>query len=358
MATITKVWTSVVSLPLYHSLKRWKHGLLEKLDHVLVHVELSSGVQGVAEVPVRPTIYGETVESVRAMVDKYISPLLVGEELESHRMMELSDICAMYKNNHCALWWVNIALHDALRNHLDVSWQVYMPRVIDKVQVSYILWISDIDSALAHAMEVYEKGVRVFKVKVGKDWVEDIERLQILKRDLPNDAEIYTDANELFSVSNAEERLQVLKDEWALYCEEPLPVSKIIDRSHLQNQKILPIIGDDSCFTPNDLDRELEEDTFDILNIKTARTWWTVSREMVRKARERNKQIMVWSQASAWLWTMHTALFSAAVAADTACELSFFVNVKEDVCDWTLQLREWYIYIDDVYRQDWTSLYV
>ncbi|MEZ4612911.1 MAG: hypothetical protein R2838_22155 [Caldilineaceae bacterium] len=35
---------------------------------------------------------------------------------------------------------------------------------------------------------------------------------------------------------------------------------------------VLPVIADDSCFTVLDLRRELALDTFDILNIKTART--------------------------------------------------------------------------------------
>ena len=74
-----------------------------------------------------------------------------------------------------------------------------------------------------------------------------------------------------------------------LYCEEPLPVELVHQRAALQSAHALPIIGDDSCFTLRDLRRELALDTFDILNIKTPRTGYTESSEMLELARSAGK---------------------------------------------------------------------
>ena len=117
------------------------------------------------------------------------------------------------------------------------------------------------------------------------------------------------------------------------YCEEPLPVELIRERSALRAGAYLPIIADDSAFTVRDVRRELELDTFDILNIKTARTGYTESAAMLNMAKQANKGIMVGSQASAGLGTACAAVFAALPGIAHPSELSFFLKLKEDIID-------------------------
>ncbi|MEZ4584071.1 MAG: hypothetical protein R3A10_20950 [Caldilineaceae bacterium] len=44
------------------------------MRHVLVRVFLRDGSSGVAEAPPRPTIYGETVASIRAVIEEELAP--------------------------------------------------------------------------------------------------------------------------------------------------------------------------------------------------------------------------------------------------------------------------------------------
>ena len=62
---------------------------------------------------------------------------------------------------------------------------------------------------------------------------------------------------------------------------------------HCAAAKHIPLIADDSAFTVRNLRRELDFDTFDVLNIKTARTGYTPSRQMLVMAHSANKGVMM-----------------------------------------------------------------
>jgi muconate cycloisomerase len=79
--------------------------------------------------------------------------------------------------------------------------------------------------------------------------------------------------------------------------EAPLPVEEVLARKALKSKGLLPLIADDSAMTPRDLRRELALDTFDILNLKPARTGVTWTLEMLALVREKGKRAMVGSQA-------------------------------------------------------------
>ena len=66
--TIQSIEPTVFRLPLHTPLRWGKSSILTEVKHVLVRVRLSDGSEGVAEAPPRPTIYGETDESITSMV--------------------------------------------------------------------------------------------------------------------------------------------------------------------------------------------------------------------------------------------------------------------------------------------------
>ena len=109
----------------------------------------------------------------------------------------------------------------------------------------------------------------------------------------------------------------------------------------------MPLIADDSAFSLRDLRRELDFDTFDILNIKTARTGYTESWQMMALARPAGKGVMVGSQASAGLGTARAAVFAALPGIEHPSELSFQLKLKEDILDRPLPITDGYLRLAD-----------
>jgi L-alanine-DL-glutamate epimerase-like enolase superfamily enzyme len=125
-----------------------------------------------------------------------------------------------------------------------------------------------------------------------------------------------------------------------LWAEEPLPIERLRERAALRSRCILPLIADDSAFSLRDLARELDLDTFDVLNLKPARTGYQESRDMLELARWHGKGAMVGSQASTTLGTARAAAFAGLDGVDHPCELAFFLKLDAEIVDRPLEIRE------------------
>ncbi|MCB0183745.1 MAG: enolase, partial [Caldilineaceae bacterium] len=245
---ISEIITTPYRLPMVGALQWGKHSLLSEAHHVLVKVTLSDGSSGMAEAPPRPTIYGETVQSITAIIAHELAPRLCGESVTQafDRLQEI-------KNNQTAKGAVDMAIHCALAHHFGQSLHSYLGTTADRIRVSYILGIGERKSVLAEAERIFEQGVRVLKVKVGRNWQHDLALIDELRTIFGESMALYADANETLSTREAATILRHARDHGLLYCEEPLPIEFIRERATLRAEEIMPLIADDSCFSRRDL---------------------------------------------------------------------------------------------------------
>ncbi|MDP4011564.1 MAG: enolase C-terminal domain-like protein [Candidatus Roizmanbacteria bacterium] len=341
MVTIENIKTKVFTLPLEGALKWGTHNILRELRHVLVECTLSDGSVGQAEAIPRPTIYGETAETVQIIARDELLPRIKG--LQSSAYDLINSKMDEVKNNNTVKGAIDMALYEAnaYSNHTSLAQSIGATK--NKIKVSYILGISSLETSVKEATRVYEKGVRVLKIKIGKDFTGDMKRIKNFLQELPDDVEYYADANETMTEENSEERLKILKDMGFLYCEEPLPVQKIRQRSKLRTKHLIDIIGDDSCMSLEDMERELGANTIDVLNIKVARTGYTRSLAMLKMIKSKINKVMVGSQAASGLGTRFAAIFSARPEVNCPCELSFFLKLKEDILEKPIQIKDGYL---------------
>lgn len=353
--TIDHIETTVFRLPMRGALQWGKSSRLAELRHVLVRVCLSDGAEGLAEAPPRPTIYGETPSTICAIVEEELAPRIVGMPVEvdasdgpvSSSLRRVLERMHQIKNNHAAKGALDIAIHAALAQHRGLSLAQHLGARHERIRVSYILGIGDRDSVLKEAERITAEGVRVLKVKVGRDWSSDMQRIRELQEVLAPEVELYADANETMLPESAAAQLEQLAEMGLLYCEEPLPVDWIPARADLRAGRHLPIIADDSTFSMRDLMRELEFETFDILNIKTARTGYTESHQMLAAAVDAGRGCMVGSQASAGLGTARAAILAALPGVEHPSELSFPLKLESDIIDRPIPIADGYIRLDD-----------
>lgn len=331
MPSIKAISAKPYTVPLKAALTWGSRHELPQLDHVLIRVELSDGAAGIAEATPRPSIYGETQASIQAITEGQLAPMLLGQAIDRFESVaELGGRMAHIKNNNTARGALDMALHQALANSRGESLATYLGVSREKVQLSTIVSTGTADSVVADVEASYLAGLRVFKVKIGMNIAAEIETIKQLIESHPA-AQFYVDANETLASADAASILDQLCDLGALYCEEALPVQRLQARRQLRRDCKMPIIADDSAFTPLDLEREIESDTFDILNIKTARTGFSDSRRMLALAGRADKGVMIGSQASSLLGCLHAALFAAHEQVNCASECSFFLKTEADL---------------------------
>lgn len=336
-AAVQKVEAIPYRLPLTSALAWGAHSALSAAEHVLVRVTLSDGSVGVAEATPRPTIYGETPASVGAIL-AHLAPGLTG--LDIGDVAGLNRVRNSVANNHTARGALDMALWDARARSRGQSLFDTLLGPNTRVRVSFILGIDTPGGMLAEAARVVGAGVRCLKVKVGRDHARDLEVIRELRRTYGGDVLLYADSNETLSAETAPAALDAMREAGLMYVEEPLPARQLRGRAALHAAGHLPIVADDSCFTPADLTRELDFDTFDVLNVKTARNGFTDGLAMLRAAAAHGKRGMVGSQASTGLGTLHAALLSTQPEVTEPCELSFVLKLQDDLLGQPITFRD------------------
>ena len=328
---ITNVSATPLNLNLRGALKWGISDELRTLDHVLIRVELSDGSIGIAEATPRLGIYGETQASILHLVARHLAPIVIGHTIDSFESVaKVSAKLSHINNNNTAKGALDMALHSAVCRSSDLPLSKYLGASRDRVLASYIVSAGQPDAVAADVSAAFAKGIRVFKVKIGRRIAQESDTLRQLIADFP-DARFYIDANQTLASDSA---ASILKHLYALgvrYCEEALPVHQLHARGTLRQNCAMPIIADDSAFTPADLQRELAFDTFDILNLKTARTGFSDSMAMLSSAARAGKGIMIGSQASSLLGCMHAAAFAARAQVTCPSECSFFLKTEADL---------------------------
>jgi L-alanine-DL-glutamate epimerase-like enolase superfamily enzyme len=335
---IAAIETVAFQLPLRGALAWGKESVLDAALGVLVRVRAASGARGVAEAPPRPTIYGETRASIETAIRDLLAPRLIGKPLED--LAGARRAMAFLAGNQTAKGALDMALHDALANERGVGLPELLGAEATSVEVSYILGLAELDAALAEARWVVDRGVRVLKVKIGGDLAVDLERIAALRSELGPGVRLYVDANETLDPDSAANALTWLRAAGIEWAEEPLPVERLRHRAALRARGVLPLIADDCAFSLRDLERELEHDTFDVLNIKPARTGYQESRDMLELVRSRGKGAMVGSQASTTIGTARAAAFAGLAGVDHPCELAFFLKLEAEIVDRPLEIRD------------------
>lgn len=345
MPKIAEIQTIPFKLPLAGALSWGKASRMDAAEHVLVRLVTDTGHVGLAESTPRPTIYGETPESVQVIIRQHLAPRLLGMDI--FEVEAINRAMAVIANNHTAKGAIDICLYEAQAAASGKTLLEHLNPPQRRVKVSFILGMSSVEAMLSEARAVYERGVRVLKVKVGRNFEHDLALVKTLQAEFAgSDLSLYADANEGLLPAEAPRQLAQLAELGMLYVEEPLPVELIAERAALRASRALPLIADDSAFTPRDLARELHFDTFDILNIKTARTGYTQSRQMLAAARARGKGVMVGSQASSTLGTIRAAIFAGLEGVNHPSELSFFLKLKDDIVNRPIEISNGYINLD------------
>ena len=76
-ARIVDVRTVPYAIP-YRKPLRFASGSIDVADNVLVEIVTSTGVVGIAEAPPRPYTYGETQDSIMAVIKQVFAPAIIG----------------------------------------------------------------------------------------------------------------------------------------------------------------------------------------------------------------------------------------------------------------------------------------
>src|SRR5690625_3935722 len=167
---IKKITTDLLDIPI----KRPHQFSTEKVStksFVLLQIELSNGIIGIGE-GTTPGIWwnGESVETMKLVIDKYVAPYLIGENPEyTERILQV--INRQIRVNPFAKATVEMALFDALgKLYRAPVHQLLGSLYQDKVQVRWALASGTVEGDIDEAKDcVHNNEYAHFKTKSGKE---------------------------------------------------------------------------------------------------------------------------------------------------------------------------------------------
>src|SRR6185437_2515156 len=127
------------------------------------------------------------------------------------------------------------------------------------------------------------------------DPVADAAMMRVMRRALPN-ALLYLDGNEAFRAQDAIRLLRIAEECGIAWVEEPCAVADRAGRRQVARVANVPILGDESCQTPEDVAREIAEETVHMVSIKLARTGYRNARAILGACTASRIRPMVGSQ--------------------------------------------------------------
>jgi L-alanine-DL-glutamate epimerase-like enolase superfamily enzyme len=321
-------------------------GYLDAAEHVLVRIRTDEGIVGCAEATPRPTIYGESQRSIVFAIEQWFKPMIVGKDPFAIETI-WHDLETIYWNP-TAKGAVDLALHDIQARAANIPAYRLLGGWSNRVPLSWMVGLNSVEVMVEEALQKKDEGFRGFKVKVGVDPDKDVRAIRALRESLGEEVMIYVDGNQAYSTEDAVRALGAMEEYGIGMAEEPLPVWNWRGRLALAGRLSVPIMGDESVFTPHDVAREIDLGAIGIISIKTPRTGYYQSRKILQAAEAADIGCLVGSQAESTVGTLPSAHFAAAFKnIRYPSEISYFLNIQDSLIQEPIRVVDGAIELSD-----------
>jgi len=235
-----------------------------------IRIHTNSEIIGVGECSAFPMLVGETQETCFS-VAKDLAKIIKGKnplQIED-RMRDMHTYIAFNSTIKSAF---DMALYDISAKHANQPLYAFLGGTKKDIQTDLTIGISTPEKMAATAIQFKSNGVKTIKVKLGKNGVEDVERIKLIREAIGNDITLRIDANQGWNFDTAVYTLNSIEKYNIQFCEQPLHHHYDNLLPELRNQVKIPIMADESVFNHFDAERLIAAQACDYINIKLAKS--------------------------------------------------------------------------------------
>ena len=261
---ITAIHADKVSVPLAEPFVI-SLGVIDSADTVIVRVETDAGITGYGEGAGIGFVTGETTDTVLGAIGLF-EPALLGQDPYAieflHRAMD-----RILVGNGAAKAALDIALYDIMAKAAGLPLYRFLGGVDPVVEIDHTIGLGSPEAMAGQAADLVARGYREIKVKAGTDDDQDREAIALIRAAAPH-ARLKVDANQGWSVPQALRMLGFYAGHGVIAVEQPLPAWDADGMAHVRARSPIPVMADESCFTPHDAVTIVRHEAADLINIK------------------------------------------------------------------------------------------
>ncbi|MSO92913.1 MAG: hypothetical protein EXQ86_05870 [Rhodospirillales bacterium] len=265
---ITKVRTIVIYGPRRKAYGRtYASGLGPRTysEHCIVLIDTDAEITGIGEVA---SCFARRGRIYEAEIEQLLAPVLIGED--PYRIAHLAArMNAVFEGSEPAKAGLEMALFDIVGKDLGTPvYNLLGGMVRERVGLSYSIPYGGPGEMAAFAAEKARAGFRTVKVKVGQDRKTDIEAVRLIREAVGPDVIVRVDANMRWrTVAEAMQVIQAIQPYDIELVEQPLPPRELDALAELRRRVSIPIMADESVWTPRDALEVVRRGAVDIVNV-------------------------------------------------------------------------------------------
>ena len=245
-------------------------GTMHYAQNIFIRVHTDAGYYGVGECSVFPMIVGETQATCFEMA-KDFAALWKGKEaldIES-RMAELHAFTAFNATIKSAF---DMVLYDLAAKAAGQPLYRFLGGEKKELESDLTIGIDTPENMAAKAIQFKKDGVRMIKIKLGKNAREDVARVQQIRAAVGAEIILRIDANQGWSFGDANYALTAMGPLNIQFCEQPMRHWDDDRLPELRKAVPVKIMADESVFDHHDARKLIAANACDYVNIKFAKS--------------------------------------------------------------------------------------
>jgi L-alanine-DL-glutamate epimerase-like enolase superfamily enzyme len=261
-------------------------GTMDYAQNTLIRIHTDAGYYGVGECSAFPMIAGETQATCFEMAKDFAACWKGKEALEpEQRMQELHDFTAFNATIKSAF---DMALHDLAAKAAQMPLYRFLGGKKKELETDLTIGIDTPEKMAATAARFKADGVRIIKIKLGKNGPQDVERVRQIRAAVGPDIQLRIDANQGWDFQTAQAALQQMEPFRIQFCEQPMRHWHDDQLPELRRSVPIPIMADESVFDHHDARRLIAANACDYVNIKFAKSGGILEATLINNTCERH----------------------------------------------------------------------
>ena len=246
-------------------------GTMEYAQNTFIRVHTDAGLVGVGECSAFPMITGETGGTCFEMAREFAGLWKGRDALQpEERMRELHALAAFNTTIKSAF---DMALHDLAAKAAGLPLYRFLGgREKKNMETDLTIGIGEPAEMAKTAAEYKSKGVRIIKVKLGKEGREDVERISRIRSAVGDHITLRIDANQGWNYDTALATLTALAPYNIEFCEQPMRAWNDPQLPALKKLSPIRLMADESVFNHHDALRLIRAGACSSINIKLAKS--------------------------------------------------------------------------------------
>lgn len=270
---ITDIKIGHISVPLRTPFKTALR-TVNNVEDIIIKIETDTGHVGYGEVPPTGVITGDTTGGIIGAIESHIKKALIGMGIGNmEEIMETLDNSVV--GNTSAKAGIDIAIYDLYGQLYNAPVYKLLGGYRKEITTDITISVNDPEEMARDSIDAIKRGYKTLKIKVGSDEAsKDIERMKAIRDAIGYDVGLRIDANQGWNHKEAIYTLRKMEDAGLdiELVEQPVPGYDLEGLKLVTDNVNIPVMADESVFSPRDAMKIMEMRAADYINIKLMKT--------------------------------------------------------------------------------------